>query len=211
MPIKNGTIFCINHPDLPMVRNAGFNAITTFEKTSLGYTFNPATGMPVVVFFCDECGYIETYAAQKTSFWSEPEIQRHAAATRYSLFESAVFEALQRADSPFNADSIDFNVPLRSGIRQHEADAIVKTPNATFVIEIKLTPLRRTLEGAALNAKSIAKILSSKSNSDVPVVPIIVSLPSGDASDDVVLGVPVLKFNPSTRQFENAEILKSLY
>lgn len=69
MPIRINAVYCVNHPNTPMTRNEGFNALTGLEKNSSGVAFNPSTGIPIVTFFCDECGYIEMYAATKTPFW----------------------------------------------------------------------------------------------------------------------------------------------
>jgi hypothetical protein len=69
MPTKNNTVFCVNHPDVPMVRNEGFNAITQVTKDGSNVSFNPSTGVPTVLFFCNSCGYIEMYAAAKTGLW----------------------------------------------------------------------------------------------------------------------------------------------
>jgi hypothetical protein len=70
MPIRNGAVYCVNHPNRQMGRNEGFGAITSVEKTVGGLAFNPASGIPVVSFFCNECGYIELYAAARTPFWN---------------------------------------------------------------------------------------------------------------------------------------------
>ena len=70
MPIFNGNPHCINHPDVPMRRNVGLSAITELVRSeNEKITFNPSSGIPVVVYYCDVCGYIEMYAAQKTSYW----------------------------------------------------------------------------------------------------------------------------------------------
>jgi hypothetical protein len=52
-----------------MVRNEGFNAITQVTKDGSNVSFNPSTGVPTVLFFCNSCGYIEMYAAAKTGLW----------------------------------------------------------------------------------------------------------------------------------------------
>jgi hypothetical protein len=74
MPIKNNDVYCVNHPNDKMLKNEGFNAITKFDIESSGFTFNPASGIPIVLYFCDKCGYVETYAAQKTKYWPAPKI-----------------------------------------------------------------------------------------------------------------------------------------
>jgi uncharacterized protein YraI len=70
--MKDSTIYCINHPHTPMVRNDGFNALVTLTKSGPNVSFNVGSGVPVVVFVCNACGYIELYAATKTPYW-EPK------------------------------------------------------------------------------------------------------------------------------------------
>jgi hypothetical protein len=63
MPIINNQIVCVNHQTIPMQRNEGFSAITSVTKQGENVSFNPANGVPVRLFYCRICGYIETYAA----------------------------------------------------------------------------------------------------------------------------------------------------
>jgi len=70
MPIKDGIPFCVNHSNIQMIRNTGLSAVTSLERLSSGeVNFNPGNGVPVVLYYCDICGYIEMYAATKTPFW----------------------------------------------------------------------------------------------------------------------------------------------
>ena len=70
MPNNNGIVTCINHPNQAMVKNDGFSAITSLKKEDENITFEPASGIPVVTYYCPTCGYIENYAAQLTQDWS---------------------------------------------------------------------------------------------------------------------------------------------
>ncbi len=64
MPIRDNTHYCINHTDKTMKRNAGLNAITVVEKPESGeFNFKPGSGIPVFVYYCEECGYIEIYSS----------------------------------------------------------------------------------------------------------------------------------------------------
>lgn len=74
MPMKEGYVYCINHPDEAMIRNEGFNALTTVTRENSHVQFNSATGVPTVTYFCNKCGYIEIYAAQKTPYWEQAVI-----------------------------------------------------------------------------------------------------------------------------------------
>ena len=71
MPMNaNGSPACINHPQQQMLRNDGFSAVTGLQVNGPGnLNFTPGTGVPAVLFYCNTCGYIELYAAQKTPFW----------------------------------------------------------------------------------------------------------------------------------------------
>ena len=62
MPILNGVVACVNHKT-PMRRNDGFSAITGVTKKGESVSFNPSNGVPVRMFYCEKCGYIEMYAA----------------------------------------------------------------------------------------------------------------------------------------------------
>jgi hypothetical protein len=69
---KADAVVCVNHPSTQMVRNTGFNALVKFEKGSDGsLAFNTSSGIPLVVYYCPICGYIESYVAQKTPAWNE--------------------------------------------------------------------------------------------------------------------------------------------
>lgn len=62
MPMRNNRVTCINGHGL-MIRNEGFNAVTRVEKQGQNVSFNPSNGVPVKLYYCANCGYIEMYAA----------------------------------------------------------------------------------------------------------------------------------------------------
>ena len=79
--MREGHIYCVNHPEDHMVRNEGFNALTTVKRENGNVRFESSTGVPTVVFYCNTCGYIEVYAAQKTPYWERAvldEMKTHA-------------------------------------------------------------------------------------------------------------------------------------
>jgi len=71
MPQKNGTIVCINHPETQMKSDAGaLNMIpgnlrhdVIRVEISTGFPSPTASGaeVPVEVFTCEVCGYVELY------------------------------------------------------------------------------------------------------------------------------------------------------
>lgn len=69
MSLKDNKIYCINHPNDEMVRNEGLNAITKLIKQDDELSFNPGEGIPIIVYFCNKCGYIELYFAKMTEYW----------------------------------------------------------------------------------------------------------------------------------------------
>lgn len=71
MPIQNGTKVCINHQHTALNAQEGFHALTVFIKNGQQYSFNPASGIPVKVYVCPQCGYVEIYAAQSTPEWNQ--------------------------------------------------------------------------------------------------------------------------------------------
>lgn len=74
MPLRDSTVFCVNHPNVTCQLNNTFNSLTSLKKTAEGVTFEPGSGVPVVVYVCPECGYVELYVAIKTPFWAKGSI-----------------------------------------------------------------------------------------------------------------------------------------
>jgi Holliday junction resolvase-like predicted endonuclease len=202
MPIKNGTVFCINHPTVAMTRNRGFNAITTFERTPTGFEFNPGMGMPIIAYYCNECGYVETYAAQKTQFWHDIAGAVDPV-TNYKLFESTIRNALDALDGP---KAIEQNVRLVHDGRIFEADIIMRTPEAAYIFEVKSRPFRETMETAARQVRRAVKLVEQTLERPMPVIPILV-VPDGSFEYEEVDGVKVLRFDLNALRFTNAEIL----
>jgi Holliday junction resolvase-like predicted endonuclease len=202
MPIKNGKVFCINHPTVAMTRNRGFNAITTFQRTGSSFEFNPLTGMPLVAYYCNECGYVETYAAQKTQFWSEIADSVDPS-TSYRLFESTIRNALENLTL---AKSIEQNLRIsRDGITA-EIDILMRTPETIYVFEVKA---RLSPENANLAARQViraAKTFEETIETTQSVVPMII-VAKGDIPYDEVEGVKVLKFDLGALRFTNPEVL----
>jgi hypothetical protein len=71
MPKNNGAVTCINHPDQAMLRNEGFSAITSLKKDGDKILFEAGSGVPVVTYYCQTCGYIENYAAHFDEEWNK--------------------------------------------------------------------------------------------------------------------------------------------
>ncbi|HEY8166606.1 MAG TPA: hypothetical protein VIF83_13725 [Gemmatimonadaceae bacterium] len=68
MPLKEGKRYCVNHPNIRMGRTERFKALVNVEgATQSGTgTIDPGSGLIVLPFVCEECGYLELYLADKT-------------------------------------------------------------------------------------------------------------------------------------------------
>ena len=66
MPIKEGKRYCINHPKARMNRTESFKALVNIKGSATEGTINAASGLIVMPFVCEECGYLELYVADKT-------------------------------------------------------------------------------------------------------------------------------------------------
>lgn len=66
MPIKDGKRYCINHPNARMNRTESFKALVNIKGSATDGTINPNSGLVVMPFVCEECGYLELYVADKT-------------------------------------------------------------------------------------------------------------------------------------------------
>jgi hypothetical protein len=123
-------------------------------------------------------------------------------------FERAVNHALAAGRGPFEPTRINTNRRLRSSSGAVELDAIIETPSADYVVEIKyskrphvlLNALAAVEKGAGayrayLNERGIVK----------DVIPIAV-IPSGVSAPSLFRGVmPVLQFDSTEQKFVNQE------
>jgi hypothetical protein len=212
MPLRNGTVFCLNHGDIPMVRNTGFNAVIRLDVTDSGYTFLPGSGVPLVVYYCNECGYVESYAAQKTPFWKAPEAS--SGIERARKFEESVIHAIESPDSPLGNGEVSREALLVAGNKRYVADAIVKTKEGIYVVEAKGQTSKRTLESAAAQVRNFVDLyrqLGAEDTKDRPILPLVIT-PAEVTVPDEVLGVPVLQFDAEKKVFSNGEaILRKLH
>jgi hypothetical protein len=190
-----------------MIRNSGFNAITTVERTDTGFAFISTSGMPLVAYFCNECGYVESYAAQKTRYWSEVETTVGMVSERLRKFEDEAVQALSSPNGPFGEAEVQRSLRLETGLGWSEVDAAVQTETAIYIIEVKASASRRLLESAAAQVRNHVDVYRShllKQGKRLPVFPVIIAPAEGKVPDDV-FGVPVLKFDPVLRMFVNQE------
>lgn len=186
-----------------MTRNRGFNAITTFEQASNGFEFNPSIGIPLVAYYCNECGYLEAYAAQKTRFWTDLTTAVDPW-VGYSHYESAVGNALETL---FDPAAIERNFIIRLSRHTAEIDFLVRTPTKIYSIEIRYTPLHHGLDKAARRVADDATLLEHVFRDNRPIVPVII-VPAGHVQEYQADEVKVLQFDVSNMRFTNPEILE---
>lgn len=65
MPIKNGAIVCINHPESRMIRNNRPTVLHPVDLIDGQPAAMPTRGMFLSPFICRECGYVEFYVVDK--------------------------------------------------------------------------------------------------------------------------------------------------
>ena len=70
MPIKDGKRYCVNHPNARMNRTESLKALVNMSggtgTAGVGATIDAKSGLVVMPFVCEECGYLELYVADKT-------------------------------------------------------------------------------------------------------------------------------------------------
>ena len=66
MPIKEGKRYCVNHPNSRMNRTETLKALVAIKGSASDAAINPTSGLVVMPFVCEECGYLELYVADKT-------------------------------------------------------------------------------------------------------------------------------------------------
>ena len=67
MPIKDGKRYCVNHTNARMNRTETLKALVNIDGSSASGTLNPKSGLVVMPFVCEECGFLELYVADRTT------------------------------------------------------------------------------------------------------------------------------------------------
>lgn len=66
MPIQQGKRFCVNHPKVRMNRTESLKALVNIRGGATDGTIDANSGLVIMPFVCEECGYLELYVADKT-------------------------------------------------------------------------------------------------------------------------------------------------
>lgn len=209
MPLRNGIPHCVNHPDKAMTRNEGLSAVVTVTRDHRGTTFNPSSGVPLVVYYCDSCGYTELYVAQKTSFWTS-EISQHRTPSieRALRFESLVIHALAGLTNRYPRLHITQDVRV-SGSDPVQIDAILRNGDKVAIVEVKAATSRTNLGLAAGQVRhALERYLDHQKLLGVEslVRPVIIAPASPEVPPDV-LGVPIMTFDLATETFTDLQVL----
>lgn len=65
MPIRDGKRYCVNHTNSRMRRTENFKALANVSGDAKTGAVDASSGMIVMPFVCDECGYMELYVGEK--------------------------------------------------------------------------------------------------------------------------------------------------
>lgn len=158
MPIREGRYYCINHSDQELVKNSGFNALIRVDRSEKGVVFNPSSGIPLVIYYCPVCGYIESYTALTSSDWHEAENKPSLSpADQARDFESRVSNALSANIGAFGGGTFIFHPLIKDKGRIRRADAVIDKEGVSYVFEFKSIPSRSVLDRAVMVAKRNAE------------------------------------------------------
>ncbi len=65
MPIKDGKRYCVTHTNSRMNRTENFKALSNVSGNAKDGVIDAGSGMVVMPFVCEECGYLELYVADR--------------------------------------------------------------------------------------------------------------------------------------------------
>ena len=68
MPIRDGKRYCVTHTNSRMNRTGTFKALSNVSGDAKEGRIDANSGMVVMPFVCDECGYLELYVADREKF-----------------------------------------------------------------------------------------------------------------------------------------------
>jgi predicted nucleic-acid-binding Zn-ribbon protein len=208
MPIRNTTVYCVNHVMTVMVKNSGYNALIKLERTGSKVIFDANSGIPVVAYSCPICGYMEIYDAQKTSAWQEIESETEQEPLIGALeFERTAIDALIQSDNISQNTAVDRSAVVMGDGLVREIDAILYGSERIYLIEVKNSYSKRGLQIAIEKLTQAAYILRDRwgdQEKEKPIIPMVI-IPSVVRAPDILSGVPILKFDPNNFRFINEE------
>ncbi|MBQ5965447.1 hypothetical protein [Massilia sp. ZL223] len=184
-----------------MTRIHGYGAYPQVQTSGDTFNINSGIGLPVLLFYCEICGYVESYVGPKTGYWDLD----HPSPSIISpeQFETVAFDALQSASEILKISNLRRNVRLRFPNGQDvEYDAIAESNAGVVIFEVKSTASRHHIEsGAAQLSRLIA--LYRKNSPETPIAGAYLVIPAMSNANIENLSFPVLKVNPSTSTIIN--------
>lgn len=208
MPLKRDVPYCINHPGTRLRQDREF--AERIKPTSLRFWWaTRADNMPINMYVCPRCGYVEMYAAgiELEKHVDEPErpwpFTLFAGSSVLSAldFDSAVLDALQSGVPPFSGARVTPAVQLEEGDRTHTIDAVVQLRHKLYVVEIKSAVsksiIHETVHAAMDRAAAYSKSTLAAGKRARPLV----IVPHGAKITRSLHGVPIIRFDQDTGRF----------
>lgn len=125
MPKRDNKIYCLNHPEQSLIRNLTTSAFINFDNTNSENTLNLNSGVPVNIYICPICGYVESY-----SISVEKNLNR---ADEAFEFENDVYIELKN-----KLGEVIRNYPIKMRNFTRTIDFLYNGDEAIYIIEAKL-------------------------------------------------------------------------
>lgn len=208
MPLKDNIVICINHFDVPMSRAPGYSSLPQIRSSNDAEVM-VSQALPMLVFYCEICGYVESYIGPKTGYWDVD----HPTASQQNpkQFESVAFDALRKAASPLGISHLDKNVGLRFSDGQIvEYDILANTENGVVIFEVKSTASKRHLESGIANLSRLMTLYGQHFPMQKVYAGFLVVPETTDQIENR-FGFPVLRVDPKTATIVNLEEIQKMY
>jgi hypothetical protein len=204
MPLKQKIVWCVNHPDIAMIQNEGFNALIRLQRSGNTLSFDSSQGAPVLMYSCPECGYVEMYAAQKTALWHDEAVRDGEGSISAVAFELTVLRALIGPSSPLSPRSMDVAPEIKGLESTLRPDAIIHSDEAAYVVEVKAGTSRQLIERGIHQVSRYARALAKNAEMrrmNQLVIPILVC--PAQTNIKTTGEVLILKYDMDRDEFTN--------
>lgn len=193
MPVRQNTVYCVNHQDIPMTRSLDFFALTGVNAGKDGIEFQPDRGMPVVMFMCEICGYIENYVAPKTAYWaSRSNASGAAEQAKHREFEEMAHSAIIKNASTLGFADVTSRFKLDVGGGEIiEFDLMARGAAGVAIFQVAATDSVRNIQSAAMHVRRLSALYLAKYPGSSPTSFLVV--PATSSVGETVMGVRVLK------------------
>lgn len=206
MPLKQKIVWCVNHPDIAMIQNEGFNALIRLQRSGNTLSFDSSQGAPVLMYSCPECGYVEMYAAQKTALWHDEAGRDGEGSISTVAFELTVLRALIGPSSPLLPRSMDVAPEIKGLESTSRPDAIIHSDQAAYVVEVKAGTSLQFIDRGIHQVVRYARALVQNAEirrTNQKVIPILVC----PSQTNIVTGgaALILKYDMERDEFTNRD------